>query len=295
MDKILGNKKYIVLFVAPALCVFVVFGLAPILYNIYLSLYQTNLMNESKFVGLDNYLKLFKDQFFIKALINNLKFVCGCYVAHMGLALFLSHLLTQKKIRFGKVFQSIFFMPSVICGVAIGLLWKFIYNPEFGLLNGILNTLGLENWIHNWLADEKTVVPCLIAISMWQFVGYHMAIQIAAMREVDGNLYEAAEIDGANGWQKFTRVTLPLIKPVLAIDSVLIINGSLKMYDLIAVTTKGGPNHASEVLVTYMYTNAFKYMKFGYASTLAVALLVLCLLSTGVVNLIFQTGRSAED
>lgn len=290
MDKLLSKKRYVLLFVGPAFLIYFVFGLLPILYNLFLSLYKTNLMGNAEFIGLGNYKKLFNDQFFIKALTNNLKFVLGCYVAHMGFALLLSHILFQK-VKGSKVFQSIYFMPSVICGTAIGLLWKFIYHPEFGIVNNVLNGLGLEHLAHNWLAEEQTVIPALIIVTMWQFVGYHMVIQLAAMRNVDSSLYEAASIDGANSWQQFTKLTLPLIKPVLAIDSVLIITGSLKLYDLVAVTTMGGPNHASEVLTTYMFNQGFKMLKFGYSSTIAVVLLILCIAASVLTKFVFQSGK----
>ena len=294
MDKILRKKRYFILFVARALILYIIFGLLPIFYNLYLSLFQTNLMEVKNFVGLNNYKQLFQDHFFIKALGNNLKFVCGCYVAHMGFALILAQILTQNIVK-SRLFQCVYFMPSVICGTAIGLLWKFNYNPEFGLLNSLLEFLGLEHWIHNWLADENTVIPALIVVTMWQFVGYHMLIQIAAMREVDGNLYEAAKIDGGTEWQKFRCITFPLIKPVLAIDSILIISGSLKLYDLIAVTTMGGPNHASEVLTTYMYYTGFKTQNFRYSSTISVQLLVLCLIAAALVKMVYRRKRGLEE
>lgn len=290
MDKLLRRKRYILIFVGPAFLIYLLFGLAPIVYNLFLSFYETNLLENGQFVGFKNYLKLFSDQFFINALLNNIKFVTGCYIAHMGLALVFSNILFQK-MKGAKFFQSIYFMPSVICGTAIGLLWKFIYHPEFGLLNGILSILGLQGLAHNWLAEQETVIPALIVVTMWQYVGYHMVIQLAAMRNIDTSLFEAASIDGANGWQQFIKLNLPLIKPVLAIDSVLIITGSLKLYDLIAVTTAGGPNHASEVLATYMFYQGFKTLKFGYSSSIATVLLILCIAASLLTKFVFNNRK----
>lgn len=290
--KILSRKRYILCFVGPAFAVFALFGLIPILHNIHISLFKTNLMGKEAFVGLANYKHLFTDQFFLQALRNNLAFVCGCYVAHMVLAMLLSNILFQK-VRWGKLFQSVFFMPSVICGTAIGMLWTFIYHPNFGLVNSFLRAVGLGDWARMWLSEETTVIPALVVATMWQFVGYHMVIQLAGMRNIDTTLYEAAAIDGATRWQCFTRVTLPLMRPILRIDSVLIITGSLRLYDLVAVTTSGGPNHASEVLATYMYSQGFKALKFGYSSAIATVLLVLCVLATLLVRLVFpeRDGR----
>lgn len=290
MDKILSKKKYIAFFVGPAFLVYLFFGLIPILYNIYISMFKTNLLGKSTFVGINNYIRLFQDQFFQQAVVNNLKFVAGSYIAHMVLALLLSNILFQK-IKGTKLFQSVYFMPSVICGTAIGMLWTFIYHPDFGLVNSFLKAVGLDSYVHIWLADENTVIPALIIVTMWQFVGYHMVIQLAGMKNIDSTLYEAASIDGASKWQQFTRITFPLMKPILKIDSVLIITGSLKLYDLIAVTTSGGPNHASEVLSTYMFTQGFEALKFGYSSSIATVLLILCIGATVIINLIFRTKK----
>lgn len=245
-------------------------------------------MGEGTFIGFQNYLNLFKDQFFRQAVANNIKFVIGSYAAHMVLAMLLSNILFQK-IRGSKLFQSVFFMPSVMCGTAIGMLWSFIYHPNFGLVNKIFEAVGLGEYAKMWLSDEKTVVPCLIIVTMWQFVGYHMIIQLAGMKNIDSELYEAAMIDGAGRWQQFTKITFPLMKNILKIDSVLIVTGSLKLYDLVAVTTSGGPNHASEVLSTYMYSQGFKALKFGYSSAIAMILLLLCVAAYLIINRAFKT------
>ncbi|QUI24455.1 sugar ABC transporter permease [Vallitalea pronyensis] len=288
MDRILRQKRYIFIFVGPALLLYVVFGLIPIIYNTYISLYKTNLLGKKVFVGFQNYINLFNDQFFTKAITNNLKFVLGSYIAHMVIAMLISYILFQK-IKGAKLFQSIYFMPSVICGTAIGMLWSFIYHPNFGLVNSFLNAIGLEKYTRIWLANEHTVLPSLIVISMWQFVGYHIVIQLAGMKNIDGTLFEAAAIDGASKWQQFIKIIFPLMKKILMIDSVLIITGSLKLYDLVAVTTSGGPNHASEVMSTYMYYQGFRALKFGYSSAIGMILLLLCAGATLIIRLAFYT------
>lgn len=290
MDRLLRKKRYILFFVGPAFLLYAIFGLIPILYNVYLSLFKTNLLKEGTFIGLNNYIYLFKDQFFIKALQNNLSFVLGCYIAHMGLALILSNILFNK-IKGSKLFQSVFFMPSVICGTAIGMLWMFIYHPNFGLVNSVLKAIGLDSYSNVWLSNEKTVIPALIVATMWQYVGYHMVIQLAGMKNIDSDIYEAAAIDGANNGQKFRKITFPLMKNILKIDSVLIVIGSLKLYDLVAVTTAGGPNHASEVISTYMFVQGFKVLKFGYSSSMATILLLICIGVTLGINLVFRSDK----
>ncbi len=288
MEKVFRRKRYIILFVGPAFLVYGLFGLFPLLYNMYISLFNTNLMGKSEFVKMKNYIYLFEDPFFIKAVTNNLKFVLGSYIAHMILALLISYLLYQK-VKGAKLFQSVFFIPSVICGTAIGMLWSFIYHPNFGLINTLLSAVGLDKYTRLWLSDESTVIPALIVISMWQFVGYHVVIQLAGMKNIDGALLEAGSIDGASKWQQFRFIIFPLMKPILAIDSVIIVTGSLKLYDLIAVTTSGGPNHASEVMSTYMFTQGFRSLKYGYSSAIAMVLLCICAFATIIIRIDFRT------
>ena len=287
MDKILGNKKNIALFVLPGLLIYFVFLLIPIIYNLGISFYQTDLMSPAKFIGFKNYINLFNDVTFRQALGNNILMVIGSLIAHVPLALFFANIIFNK-IKGSHFFQTVFFLPSVICGVAVGLMWTFIYNPEFGLVNKILEMLGLGGLKQQWLSNPKTTLICIIVVVMWQFVGYHMIIQLAAMKNIPSSLYEAAEIDGASKWVQFKDITFPLIKHILKIDVVLIITGSLKYYDLIAVMTGGGPDHASELLSTYMYYQGFRNLKYGYSASIGTILLILCVLEVVLSNTVFK-------
>jgi ABC-type sugar transport system permease subunit len=181
MEQLFARKRYIALFVGPALLVYAVFGLAPLLYNIYVSFFKTNLLGDSAFIGVKNYAALFSDQFFRIAVRNAFVWIASCYAAQVGCGLLLAYALFQK-IKGSQFFQSAFFMPSVICGTAIGLLWTFVYHPNYGLLNNALGAIGLGGLRHNWLADEKTALPALVVICMWQFTGYHMVILLSGMR-----------------------------------------------------------------------------------------------------------------
>lgn len=288
MDKVLGNKKYIALFILPGLLIYFMFSLVPIIYNIGISFYSTDLMSPGKFVGFKNYINLLSDGTFKKALGNNMLMVIGSLIAHIPLALFFANIIFNK-IKGSHFFQTVFFLPSVICGVAVGLMWTFIYNPEFGLVNKILEIVGLGGLKQQWLSNPKTTLLCIIVVVMWQFVGYHMIIQLAAMKNIPSSLYEAAEIDGASKWRQFRSITFPLIKPILKIDAVLIITGSLKYYDLIAVMTNGGPDHASELLSTYMYYQGFRTLKYGYSASIGTLLLILCVLSVVISNTVFKS------
>ena len=289
MKKVMGDKKSIAIFVLPAFIIYFCFALIPIAYNIYLSFFETNLMEINDFVGFKNYTDLFKDGIFLKAFKNNITMVIGSLIAHMPLAMFFGNAI-YKKIKGASFFQTVFFLPCVICGVAVGLTWSFVYNGNYGLLNGFLKMIGMGSLAKVWLSDKDIAIFCIIVVVMWQYVGYHMIIQLAAMRNIDAELFEAAEIDGATQWQQFKSITFPMIKPILKIDAVLIITGSLKYYDLIAVMTNGGPNHATEVMSTYMYYMGFNILRFGYSSAIGVILLILCMSSVGISNLVFRTN-----
>jgi len=283
------NLLNIIFFIGPALLILIGFGVIPIFYNFIMSLFETDLISPSVFVGLKNYEVLFRDPVFQQSVKNNILLVIGSLIAHLLLALFLSNILFNK-FKGNNFFQSVFFLPSVVTGVAVGLTWTFIFSSRFGLLNSILETVHLEQFQRSWLADKDTAMLGIIIAVMWQYVGYHVVIQLAAMRNIPSELYEAAAIDGASKWRQFTDITLPLIKPVLRVDAILIVTGSLKFFDLVYVMTNGGPNHATEVLSTYMFYQGFRTLKYGYASAIANILLLLCVLAIVLINVSFQSN-----
>lgn len=253
-----------------------------------MSFFKTNLMSPGRFVGLGNYINLLKDKVFLSALKNNIIMVIGSLIAHLPIALFLATIIFTK-VRGSNFFQAVFFLPCVICGVAVGLAWTFIYHSEFGLINKFLTALGLDQLRHAWLANKETALISIIIVVMWQYIGYHLMIQLAAMRNVPASLYDAARIDGASKWQQFKYITFPLIKPILKVDAVLIITGSLKYYDLVAVMTGGGPNHSTELMSTYMYYQGFRTLKYGYSASIGVVLLILCITAVGFSNIVFHS------
>lgn len=182
----------------------------------------------------------------------------------------------------------------MICGVAVGLIWTFVYHGNYGLLNAFLKLIGQGDLQQVWLSNKNLALICIIVVVMWQWVGYHVVIQLAAMRNIPQELYEAAQLDGASEWQQFKNITVPLIRPILKVDAVLIITGALKYYDLVAVMTNGGPNHATEVMSTYMYYEAFNVLKFGYSSAIGVVLLILCMSAVMLTNKVFKTENYME-
>lgn len=291
MESVLRNKKYILLFIMPALLLYSIIVLFPVIKSVFMSVFKWDLSGAQGFIGLKNYYLLFtQDEIFQTSLRNNIWLMIMALIFHMPGGILVAAVLSGN-LRGSKFFRSVYFMPSVLCSAGVGFLWTYIFNSQFGIINNILNFWGLSGLTKEWLSDEKTVMWALIAVVVWQWLGYHMVFYLAAMMSIPNSLYEAARIDGASSARTFWSVTLPLIKPIIKIDGILITTGTLRYFDLVYVMTNGGPNHASEVMASHMYMQAFRLMKFGYGSAIAVIMLILCLLMTGLFNYIFKSER----
>lgn len=289
MDSMLRNKRTILIFILPALIIYVSIVIAPIINSCYYGFFNWNIVGVKKFVGLNNFIQLFtNDDIFKTSLRNTFLLMAASIVVQTPLAILLALSLTGK-FAGKRYFKTVFFLPNIMSSVAIGLLWVFIYNPEFGIINKLLTGMGLERMTRLWLAEEATVLPSIIVTICWQFIGYHMILYLAALENIPASLKEAALMDGANSWIMFWNITLPLIKPIMGIDLVFIATGSLRFFDLIYVMSNGGPNHASEVMASYMYVKSFRNMQYGYGSAISVILLVFCLGITFIFRKIFKT------
>ncbi len=289
MELMLRNKKTILTFLLPGFLIYIGVVIVPIVNTIYLSVFKWNILEKKRFLGLDNYIRLFtQDDVFRTGLKNTFLLMGWSLVIQIPLAIGLAIALSGK-IKGKKYFKTVFFFPNVLASVAVGLLWSFIYNPDFGIVNKLLTSVGLENLTRIWLGEEQTVLPSIIVTICWQYVGYHMILFLAAVENIPGSMNEAAVIDGADSWKMIRYITLPLIKPIIAIDSVLMATGALRYFDLIYVMSNGGPNHASEVIASYMYYKSFRDMQYGYGSAISVILLVLCLGVSYILNKALKT------
>lgn len=283
------NKKSIVLFLMPALLIYLGVVAAPVFSTIYNSFCKWNLVDAKKFAGFNNFIQLFTiDRIFGTSLNNTLLLMALSVVIQVPLAILLA-VAVSGVVRGKRYFKTVFFMPNILASVAVGLMWSFIYNAEFGLINRLLILLGLENSTGLWLADQKTVLPSIMVVICWQFIGYHMILYLAAIENIPASLIEMATIDGAGAWERLKSMILPIIKPIIGIDTVLIATGSLRYFDLIYVMSNGGPNHSSEVMALYMYYKSFRDMQYGYGSAIAVVLLCMCMLITVVLNRLFKS------
>ena len=283
MEKVLRNKLYIAIFIAPALLFFAVTFLIPVLHTAYSSFFSYDGIGNMKFIAADNYRNAFKDQTFWISLKNTILCVFMSLLIQLPLALFFA-LLLNRNLKGSQFFRKVFFIPVIISSAIVGLLWTKIYDVNSGLLNEFLRGTGLGVFEKEWLADPVYVAFYVFLSGIWQLIGYHMLILYAGLKSIPDTYYEAAELDGANGLQTLVKVTLPLLSNILKVDVVLLVTGSLRVFDSVYIMTQGGPYETSMVLALQMYNEAFKYMRYGYGSTLAVLLVVLCLAAAVIIN-----------
>ncbi|WP_068777079.1 carbohydrate ABC transporter permease [Paenibacillus sp. FJAT-26967] len=277
------DKKKLMLFLwactLPALALFAVFDLYPFLRAIIMAFYSWSGTSEDQtFVGLDNFRTLMQDGVVWVALKNNLFLLIVVPAVTMGLSLLFAVLLTRKnnKLKESGFYRTIFFFPNVLALVVISILWSFIYHPTFGILNALLNSLGFESLVHAWLGETGTVMWALVAPMVWQAIGYYMIIYIAAIEGIPPDLYEVAHLEGASSIKQFRMITLPLIWNVMRITVIFfLINVFNQSFVYVNVMTAGGPDNSSQVLMTYLYGQAFGNGNFGYAMAIGVFMLLI--------------------
>ncbi len=289
MDKLLRDKKAIFIFIAPAFLLFTVVLFIPICQSVYYSFCEYKGLTAPEFIGLENYKNMLKDKTLRYAIKNSLFFLIFSCVSQLIVGLFLAALLTNIK-KGRNLFKNIIYLPCVLSSTALGLLWMFIFSTKLGI-NQLLEKFGIEGPL--WLMDTSgyIILPMWIIafVALWQYVGQSMMLYMAQISGINKSLYEASYIDGCSKVKSFRYITLPLIKPMVSTAMSLNAIGSLKFFDLIFNMTEGGPNHRTEVLATHLYTQGFKYNKYGYASAIGVLLIALCLLMTGLINKLFKS------
>lgn len=290
MNKVLCNKKAIVLFLTPALLLFLTMIIIPICMSAYYSLLDWNGLTKGTFVGLKNFVYLFKNPTtgFTKAIVNSLWLAVASTFVQLPIALFFA-LVLARGLKGERFFLSIFFIPVILSSIVIGELWLKIYNPQYGMLNGLLGALGLENLQRGWLGDKKTALICAMVPIIWQYIGYHMLLMYAAIKSVSKDIRESAMIDGANERQIAFQITIPMIKPILKTCVLFAVTGSLKAFDLIYVLTGGGPAHATEVPSTLMVNMIFDRNKYGLGSANAVFIIIECFVFALLIQKFFKT------
>jgi len=272
---VLKGKKYILLFLSPAVLLITIFLYYPLGKTIQYSFTNySNWVPKFDYIGLENYKRIFTDSVISKSLINSLILLAGCLIVEVGFALVLAVLVDSIKKGF-RFFRMVYFFPVVISGAAIGLMFYLVFQYEYGMLNSVLATFGVEKIV--WITEKSAMFLVLIPV-LWQYVGFYFVIFLTAIASVPTEIYESAMLDGISGFKKTIYITIPMIKNVIVTSLGLVIAGSLKVFDIVFVMTNGGPLDASQLLSTYQYQQAFVYYNQGYGSAISVLIIVLGLI-----------------
>lgn len=275
----------IALFLFPALLFIITFLYYPFVMSIYKSFFHWDGFNTSKFIGIDNYKRMFTDSQIRHAVKNTFILMFLACAVQVGLGLVLA-LIVDHVSKGSKFFKTVYFFPIVISSTAIGVMFKLFYAYDGGLLNGLMLKLGREPI--DWLSQTRAMASVSVPI-IWQYVGFYFVILITAINAIPEDLYESAYLDGITGFSKTFYITIPLIWDMVKVCLVLAITGTLKVFDLVFVLTKGGPMSATELLGTYMYKKTFFDYRYGYGATIAVLIVFLGVVVSSIVNHVLRS------
>ena len=279
------------LYILPGFLIYGAFVFLPILAAIGISLTDWNGISAPVFVGLDNFVKLFADDLFYKALGNNAQFIIYYCVFPLVIGIVLAAILSGVGTRQRLALRTLFFLPYIMPTAVLGIIFQWLYNPAFGPFNQILKAVGLGKLALPWLGDFNFVLPAVGAVATWYFFGFCMVIFLTGIQRIDPSLHDAAKVDGAKPWQSFTSITAPLLLPEIRVVLLLTVIASIKSFDLIFTMTRGGPSNATLVPNIYMYQLGFQLNRFGYAAAVA---LIGAVLVFAVNFVIHQTMRRLD-
>lgn len=262
-------------FLAPCVVLLLALTVYPLLYVVRISLYRLTPAGET-FVGWEHFLRLARDPFFWRALGQTLIFAVGSLTLEFLLGLSLA-LLLHSQIRGRSLWRALFLLPMILPPVVVGVIWRLIYNPNFGVLNGALALLGADVSRLTWLADPSVALLAIIAVDVWEWTPFVFLILLAGLQAIPEEPYEAARIDGSSAWQTFVHITLPLLAPAILVALLLRTLDLLRLFDLVFILTQGGPGFATETISLYIYKTAFRFYDFGYAAAMSFVLLAVTL------------------
>lgn len=291
MTKVFGKKPWTkIIFLLPALSVYIIFLIMPIIQSGYYSLFDySGIANTDKtFLALKNYITMFQDPLFWRDMSNMLKLIGVSFLVHIPMAFGLA-LIVSKNRKGSQIFKTIFFIPTILPVAAVSLMWVFIYNPNWGVLSSIIRWIGFSEFNLDWLGNKDSAMYAVSLVNAWVSAGESMIIFTAGLSNIPADLTEAASIDGAGKWKQLFYITIPLLKETFRMYFILLVTGALKAFNLIFVMTQGGPNGATEVPTMMVYFNGFKYYNYGYASAVAVVILVMGALISFLINKLIKT------
>ena len=281
------------LWVLPALLVYGIFKLVPLVSGLHMSLLRWNGIDDPKYIGLRNFEKILRDEMTATVLMNNVHYAVGTVVGKIALSLFLAILLHQA-LRGRTFYRTSLFMPVVMSFVVVGVLWSWLFNPQFGLINSLLRGLGLGFLVPDWLGDAAVALNSLILVDIWKWYGFHMVIFLAGLQSIPDELYEAARIDGASVWQQFLHITLPMLNPVMIVNVTISLMGAFNVFDIPFIMTGGGPANSTNVMALHIYIRGFKFYRFGFSAALSYVLLVIVTLVAAIQLRLMTSGDNTD-
>lgn len=286
----LSKKRYKIMMMLPSLILYTIFIILPIGMAVFYSFTKYTGLGKAKLNGITNYIRLFNDKLFWTSLKNTMIMFALAFVLLLILSFLLANLL-NKKIRGTGISKVLIFSPAIIAPIICGIIWVYILDPNIGLVNGFLESIGMGNLKQNWIGGDTLTPYSMAIIYFWQQLGYLTTIFVAGLKMIPGDVLEAAMIDGTSESQRIIYVIIPLMKSNISTVAVLIITGVFKIFEIVQQTTGGGPNHLSETLVTYSYSTTFSSGDYGYGMSLATTTFVISLVIVGVYNYIFNKKR----
>ncbi|MFF2885772.1 carbohydrate ABC transporter permease [Paenibacillus sp. NPDC057967] len=290
MRSALKNPYVYALFVIPTIGMYFLFTIYPMLSSAYYAFTDWDGLNAPKYIGFHNFTTALQDSYFQKSIVNNMYFILFSVFVQVPIIIFFAILIGSVK-RLQGFYKTTVFVPAILSTAVIGILWQFIYNPEAGIVNKFLGLFGIDTIY--WLADTRFALWAILITNAWQWMGFYIVLVLAAILAIPRELNEAAEIDGAGGFQRAIRITVPLIKPIISVIVMLSIAGAMRVVDIVLVMTKGGPVSSTEVMASYMVNRAIRYGEYGYGTSLALLIFVIALVLTALYQLTF--GRTKEE
>lgn len=280
--------------IVPGLFIYLFVMVYPLMSSFKYSLYNWRGGARTDFIGFGNYIELFTDGLFWFAFKNNLLVTLFCLIGQLGIALVLTGLLLNRKRRFSALYRTVLFLPVVLSPLVVGFVWRVVYNRNFGLLNGLLRSLGLEKLIMAWL-DNPAIVLLMVSIPIiWQYIGFYTIIFLSAASTIDREIFEVAEIDGVSSFKQLWYITFPLIFPTIIVATMLCIAGNMQVFDHIFIMTGGGPGVSSTVMAQYAYQNSFVKFRLGYGNAISIGMFVLSFAVIAVTRYVMRRARPEE-
>ena len=285
-----GNKTFITLSLVPATILFFIFIIIPTMNVFWMSLFKWGgLVNNKKFVGLDNFIMLFKDSNFLKSFQNTIFILVIVTIITMALAIISAAILVKEDTKFKNFFRIIFYFPNILSVVVISAIFSAILDPNQGIVNSTLNFFNLNSLTRMWLGDQKVVIWCIAFAMIWQAIGYYMVMYMSSISGISISLYESASLDGATGIQQFFKITLPLVWNTIRTTLTFFVISTINLSFLfVKVMTSGGPDGSSEVFLSYMYKQAYSNSSYGYGMTIGVVVFIFSFILSLTINKITQ-------